>query len=94
MDTVSITTTSDTFSTVMGFLHRFVQIGDTIAEVNIPLYVLFLHSDYGLLAGSSICETCVDGADGCGKGLCHLAESEDSTECLYILSADSETAAR
>jgi hypothetical protein len=34
MSTVSTTASSDSFSTVMGFVERFVQIGDAIAEVS------------------------------------------------------------
>jgi hypothetical protein len=34
MEHISSTTSSDSFDTVMGFLEKFVQIGDTIAEVS------------------------------------------------------------
>jgi len=55
MDMVFTTTSSDSFNTVMGFVERFVQIGDAIAEVSISLLVIaILHPDYGLMAGSPI----------------------------------------
>jgi hypothetical protein len=72
VDMVSTTTSSDSFTTVMGFLERFVQIGDAIAEVSISPFIaakLFFHSDSDLLAGPPICKTCVECADSRTKGL-------------------------
>ena len=70
MGIVSTTTSSGSFDTVMGFVERFVQIGDAIAEVSILLFVIaILHSDRDLMAGSPICETCVEGTDCCSTGL-------------------------
>jgi hypothetical protein len=70
MDMVSATTSSGSFDAVMGVMQRFVKIGDAIAKVSISRIVkAILHSHRDLMAGSPICETCVDGTDCCSKGL-------------------------
>jgi hypothetical protein len=70
MNIVSTTTPSGSFDAVMGVVQKLVQIGDVIAEVCISLFVIaILHSNRDLMAGSPLCETCLDGVDCCSKGL-------------------------
>jgi hypothetical protein len=65
--TVMNAISSDNFGTVMGYLEKFVQIGDAISEVSFylapkPYYLI------EMLVGPPLCQACVDGADRCTKG--------------------------
>jgi len=63
---VSNITSSDSFGTVMGYLQRFVDLGDAIAEVRGS----FSHtSSFSiLLSGSSVCKTRLDGVISGSEG--------------------------
>jgi hypothetical protein len=63
MDAVS----SDKFGAVMGFLERFVEIGDAISEVSFCIASdFYFHIE--MLAGASLCKACMGRADRCTKG--------------------------
>jgi hypothetical protein len=74
-ETVIDAISSDNFGTVMGYIERFVQIGDAISEVSFyPASESYLHIKK--FAGPPICETCVDSADCCAEGFSfHLSKA-------------------
>jgi hypothetical protein len=70
IDTVSNITSSDPFTTVMGYLEKLVQIGGVIAEVNAPSPSPCFRCGIDIFSGSPVCETSMGNIDGSAKGLC------------------------
>ena len=68
MDMISSTASSDNFTTVMGYLKRFVEIGDAVSEVGM-FPPLDFPSDKCLCTGSPLRETCMECANLCAKCL-------------------------
>jgi hypothetical protein len=54
----TVSSSPDNLSTAMGYLERFVQIGDAIAEVSESSFDFIVIIN--LSAGSSLCQTCVE----------------------------------
>jgi hypothetical protein len=64
IDAVSNIGSSDSFTTVMGYLERLVKIGDVIAEVNAPSPSPCFRCSIDIFSGSPVCETSMGNIDG------------------------------